>query len=116
MREKSEYGRLCWTAMAYGCPYCGWTGDDPQETRSVEDTPVGYGGPAGGGSGGGGPSAGFVVMEKKHVTKIYCPDCHKPLPKSQQPRIGMTSGQYEQSLGRILLFLILAVVAYAIFF
>jgi len=55
-------------------------------------------------------------MEKKHVTKIYCPDCHKPLPKSQQPRIGMTSGQYEQSLGRILLFLILAVVAYAIFF
>ncbi|MBP51307.1 MAG: hypothetical protein QGI73_02215 [Candidatus Thalassarchaeaceae archaeon] len=101
--------------MEYGCQHCGWVGDDPQETRSVEGIPVGYGGPAGGGDGGGGPDVGFVVMEKKHVSKNYCPECHRPLPKSQQPKIGMTSGQFEQSLGRVLLFLILAFAGYYIF-
>ena len=116
MHENSEYGRLCSTVMTYGCPRCGWTGDDPMEARGVEDTPVGYGGGGAGGTGGGGPSPGFVVMEKKHVTKIYCPECHRPLPKSQQPKISMTQGQFEQSLGRILLFLMLAVVVFFMVF
>ncbi len=55
-------------------------------------------------------------MEKKHVTKIYCPECHRSLPKSQQPKISMTQGQFEQSLGRILLFLMLAVVVFFMVF
>jgi|TARA_Y100001960_G_C14601523_1_gene790981 hypothetical protein len=101
--------------MKYWCTHCGWEGDDPQETRSIEDRPVGYSGSGAGGAGGGGPSPGFVVMEKKHVSKNYCPECHKPLPKSQQPKIGMTSGQFEQSLGRVILFLVLAFAAYYIF-
>ena len=101
--------------MAYGCPRCGWDGDDAMESRSVENVPVGYGGGAGGGMGGG-HGTGLVVMEKKRVTKKYCPQCHRPLPRSQQPRVGMTSGQSEQSLGRILLFLMLAVVGFFIVF
>ena len=116
MHENSEYGGLCSTVMTYGCPRCGWTGDDPMEARGVEDTPVGYGGGGAGGTGGGGPSPGFVVMEKKHVTKIYCPECHRSLPKSQQPEISRTQGQFEQSLGRILLFLMLAVVVFFMVF
>jgi hypothetical protein len=85
------------------------------EARSVENNPVAYGGHAQG-QGGGGPNPGFVVMEKKRVTKIYCPNCHRSLPKSQQPRVGMTSGQSEQSLGRMLTFLmIIAVVGYVVF-
>jgi len=56
-------------------------------------------------------------MEKKHVTKKYCPNCHRSLPDSQQPRIGKTSGESEQSLGRMLMFLmIIAVVGYVILF
>ena len=101
--------------MAYGCPRCGWDGDDAMKSRSVENVPVGYGGGAGGGMGGG-HGTGLVVMEKKSVTKKYCPQCHRPLPRSQQPRVGMTSGQSEQSLGRILLFLMLAVVGFFIVF
>jgi len=114
MHENSEYGRLCWTSMAYGCPRCGWTGDDPMEARSEESSPVAYGGHAQG-QGGGGPNPGFVVMEKKRVTKIYCPNCHRSLPGSQQPKVGMTSGQSEQSLGRMLMFvLIITVVGYIV--
>ena len=94
--------------MAYGCPRCGWTGDDPMESRGVESNPVAYGGESTGRPWRQDP--GFVVMEKKHVTRTYCPSCHKPLPKSQQPEISMTSGQYEQSLGRIVLFLVLLTV------
>ena len=101
--------------MAYGCPRCGWTGEDPMKSRGVESVPVGYGGGGSGGHGGG-HGTGFVVMEKKSVTKKYCPECHRPLPKSQQPKISMTRGQFEQSLGRYLVFLILAVVGYSIFF
>ena len=97
MRKKAEYGRLGWTVMAFGCPRCGWTGDDPMESRGVESSAVAYGGHAQG-RGGGGPNPGFVVMEKKRVTKNYCPKCHRSLPDSQQPRIGMTSGESEQSL------------------
>ena len=63
-----------------------------------------------------GHGTGLVVMEKKRVTKKYCPNCHRSLPKSQQPKIGMTQGQFEQSLGRILLFLMLAVVGFFIVF
>ncbi|MED5230762.1 MAG: hypothetical protein VYB30_00105 [Candidatus Thermoplasmatota archaeon] len=102
--------------MVFGCPSCGWSGESPEETRSVEDTPVGYGGSGTGAAGGGGPDPGFVVMEKKRVTKIYCPECHKPLPKSQQPRVGLTQGESEQRLGRILLGLVIAGVLYAIIF
>ncbi len=102
--------------MTYGCPRCGWTGDDPMESRSVESSAVAYGGHAQG-RGGGGPDPGFVVMEKKRVTKKYCLNCHRPLPDSQQPKIGMTSGEAEQSLGRILtLLMIAAVVGYVILF
>ena len=85
------------------------------KSRGVESVPVGYGGGGSGGHGGG-HGTGFVVMEKKSVTKKYCPECHSPLPKSQQPKISMTRGQFEQSLGRYLVFLILAVVGYSIFF
>ena len=113
--KKAEYSRLGSTGMAYGCPRCGWTGDDPMKARSVENAPVGYGGGGGGGHGGG-HGTGLVVMEKKRVTKKYCPNCHRSLPKSQQPKIGMTQGQLEQSLGRILLFLMLAVVGFFIVF
>ena len=101
--------------MDFGCPHCGWAGDSPYEERGKEDVPVGYGGPAGGGSGGGGPHPGFVVKDERHYTKKYCPECHRPLPKSQQPKVGLTSGQFEQSLGRALLFLILAFAGYYIF-
>ena len=114
MHENSEYERPGWTVMASGCPRCGWTGDDPMESRGVESSPVAYGGHAQG-RGGGGPDPGFVVMEKKRVTRLYCPNCHRPLPESQQPRVGMTSGQSEQSLGRMLTFLmIIAVVGYIV--
>ena len=113
MHENSEYGRHCWTSMAYGCPRCGWTGDDPMEARGVESSHVAYGGhtlwrPWF-------QDRGFVVKEKQHVTRKYCPQCHKPLPKSQQPRAEVTSGQSEQSMARMLTFLmIIAVVGYIV--
>ena len=92
--------------MVYGCPRCGWTGDDPMKSRGVESNPVAYGGDSTGRPWRQDP--GFVVMEKQHVTKAYCPECHKPLPKSQQSGMSPTPGQFEQSLGKIVLFLVLA--------
>ena len=99
--------------MAYGCPHCGWTGDDPMEARGVESSHVAYGDhtlwrPWF-------QDRGFVVKEKQHVTRKYCLQCHRPLPKSQQPGAGMTSGQSEQSMARMLTFLmIIAVVGYIV--
>ncbi len=114
MGKKNQYAWLHSNFVEYRCHHCGWAGDDVQETRSVQQSSVGYGGPAGGGHGGG-HGTGFVVMEKKRVTKFYCPDCHRPLPKSQQPKMGKTQGQTEQSMGRLFVAIIIAVVAYASF-
>ncbi|MBS65271.1 MAG: hypothetical protein CMA93_02970 [Euryarchaeota archaeon] len=97
--------------MEYGCPLCGWTGDDPMKSRGVESNPVAFGGDSTGRPWMQDP--GFVVMEKQHVTKAYCPECHKPLPKSQQSGLGMTPGQSEQIMSKMLLLLgIVAVVGY----
>ncbi len=45
---------------------------------------------------GGGGDPGFAVKETVQVTRFYCPECHRPLPKSQQSSAPLSGGEADK--------------------